>query len=219
MGIPVLVIGKSGAGKSASLRNVVGNENWNLVRVINKPLPFKGKINGWISDDYEMVKKCLAQKAKNCVVDDAGYLITNMFMKGHSNAGQGNALFSFYNNIGDRFWDLIMYVQNALPADKIVYFIMHEEKNDFGDVKAKTIGKLLDEKVCVEGMFTIVLRCSVIDGKHTFVTQSYENAISKSPIGMFNDLFMENDIALVEQGIREYYKEEFEEAAKAKASK
>ena len=205
MATPILIMGKSGAGKSTSMRNCSGNTDWNLIRVLNKPLPFKGKIDGWKTDDYQTVMKCLAQsKAKNIVLDDAGYLITNHFMKGHSAAGAGNGVFTLYNNIGDYFWQLIQYLIK-LPDEKIVYVIMHEEKNDFGDVKPKTIGKLLDEKVCVEGLFTIVLRCIEESGKHLFVTQSEGGAVSKSPIGMFETLTIDNDLLLVEKAVREYY--------------
>lgn len=205
MATPVLIIGKSGSGKSTSMRNCIDKEDWNLIRVLNKPLPFKGKINGWSTDDYQTVMKCLAQsKAKNIVLDDAGYLITNMFMNKHSSAGAGNGVFTLYNQIGDHFWNLIQYIVK-LPEDKIVYVIMHEDINDFGQIKPKTIGKLLDEKVCIEGMFTIVLRCIEESGKHLFVTQSADGAVSKSPIGMFEDLTIDNDLLIVEKAIREYY--------------
>lgn len=205
MATPVLIIGKSGSGKSTSLRNCVGSDNWNLIRVLNKPLPFKGKINGWKSDDYQMVMKYLAaSKAKNIVLDDAGYLITNHFMRSHSTCGGGNGVFTLYNNIGDYFWNLIQFIIN-LSEDKIVYVMMHEDKNDFGDIKPKTIGKLIDEKVCLEGMFTIVLRCIEESGKHLFVTQSSDGAVSKSPMGMFETLTIDNDLLVVEKAIREYY--------------
>lgn len=205
MATPVLIIGKSGSGKSTSLRNCAGNDNWNLIRVLNKPLPFKGKVNGWVTDEYQMVMKALAaSKAKNIVLDDAGYLITNHFMRGHSSCGAGNGVFTLYNNIGDYFWQLIQFIIK-LPEDKIVYVMMHEDKNDFGDIKPKTIGKLIDEKVCLEGMFTIVLRCIEESGKHLFVTQSADGAVSKSPMGMFEELTIDNDLLLVEKAIREYY--------------
>lgn len=206
MATPILIMGKSGAGKSTSLRNCAGNDNWNIIRVLNKPLPFKGKINGWYTDDYQTVMKCLVQsKAKNIVIDDAGYLITNTFMRGHASQGAGNAIFTFYNKIGDEFWNLIQFITEKLPEDKIVYVMMHEDQNEFGQIKAKTIGKILDDKVCLEGMFTIVLRCIEESGKHLFVTQAADGAISKSPMGMFENLTIDNDMLLVEKAIRDYY--------------
>lgn len=204
MAIPVLIIGRSGAGKSASMRNCVGKD-FALINVLKKPLPFKGRIPSVQTDDYATITNSLKNcKQKSIVIDDAGYLITNQFMRGHSNAGKGNGVFSLYNDLGDRFWSLIQYVV-SLPEDRIVYFMMHEDKDDSGDVKPKTIGKLLDEKVCVEGMFTIVLRCILDGDDHRFVTQSANGAVSKSPMGMFDSLEIENDLLMVDHSIREYY--------------
>lgn len=205
MAIPVLIIGKSGSGKSASMKHCAGKD-FNLVRVLNKPLPFRGKINGWITDDYQIVYKALkSAPAKSVIIDDAGYLITNYFMKNHSTKGKGNDVFGLYNTLGDNFWGLIQYIINEMPADKIVYVIMHEDTDDYGNVKAKTIGKLLDEKICLEGMFTIVLRSVNNLTEHKFITQSDGGAISKSPEGMFEDLEIPNDLLYVDNRIREYY--------------
>ena len=212
MAIPVLIIGKSGGGKSTSLRNCVDNENWNLINVLGKPLPFKGKIPSVATDDYTQVMKCLAgSTAHSIVIDDAGYLITNYFMKNHSSKGAGNAVFSMYNTLADNFWNLIEFVKK-LPEDKIVYIIMHEDIDDFGNVKPKTIGKLLDEKLIVEGMFTIVLRCVYESGKHLFVTQAIDGSVSKSPMGMFEELQIDNDLLYVDNKIREYYGLEIKES-------
>ena len=205
MAIPVLIIGKSGSGKSTSLRNCTNNPDWNMVNVLNKPLPFKGKIPSVVTDDYQQVMKSLAgSKAKSIVVDDAGYLITNYFMRNHSSKGAGNAIFSMYNTLADNFWNLVEFIKK-LPEDKIVYIIMHEDTDDFGNVKPKTIGKLLDEKICLEGMFTIVLRCVQENGKHLFITQADGGAVSKSPMGMFEELQIDNDLLYVDKAIREYY--------------
>ncbi|RGU91727.1 hypothetical protein DWW31_14060 [Clostridium sp. AF15-17LB] len=208
MGIPVLIIGKSGSGKSASMKRCI-DKDFNLVRVLNKPLPFKGKINGWVTDEYQIVHKALkSAPAKSVVIDDAGYLITNYFMKNHSTKGKGNDVFGLYNTLGDNFWNMIQLIVNELPQDKIVYVMMHEDTDDYGNVRAKTIGKLLDEKICLEGMFTIVLRCVNNMTEHKFITQSDGGAISKSPEGMFDDLEIPNDLLYVDDRIREYYEME-----------
>lgn len=205
MGIPILIIGKSGSGKSTSLRNFDSKEI-GLINVSKKPLPFRTKFESTLlSDDYPTIMNAIVKTdKKSVVIDDAGYLIVNMFMKGHSKAGTGNAIFGFYNNVGDSFWNLIEHVK-ALPEDKIVYFIMHEDKNDFGDIKPKTIGKILDEKVCLEGMFTIVLRCLKDGDKHVFKTKSDGFDVSKTPMDMFKEDKIDNDLKLVDKAVREYY--------------
>ncbi len=206
MAIPVMIIGKSGSGKSASMKSCVGKD-FNIIRVVDKPLPFKGKINGWILDDYQTIRKALrSAPAKSVVIDDAGYLITNFFMRNHSTKGKGNDVFSLYNQMADDFWNLIQNVViKEVPADKIVYIIMHEDTDDYGNIKAKTIGKLLDDKICLEGLCTVVLRCVNNLTEHKFITQSDGSAISKSPEGMFEDVEIPNDLLYVDNRIREYY--------------
>lgn len=204
MGVPVLVLGKSGTGKSASLRNFESNE-LGVVNVLGKPLPFKNSFKAINTDDYAKIKQALLNsKVNTMVIDDANYLMTNQFMRGHG-GGKGNAVFELYNQIGDNFWDLVRFISTQLPDDKIVYLTMHEEKNDLGDVKPKTIGRMLDEKVCVEGMFTIVLRAIREEGKYLFRTQSDGFDVSKSPMGMFDEEKIGNDLKVVTLAIREYY--------------
>ena len=204
MAIPVLIIGKSGAGKSASMMNLDPAKTA-LISVLGKPLPFKGKFDQVVTDDAaKIVGIVKAAKRHIVVIDDVGYTMTNMFMRDHAAGGGGNAVFSLYNNIGDKFWNMIEAVRK-IPEDKRVYFIMHEEQNDFGNVRPKTIGKMIDEKVCLEGMFTIVLRCIVSNGKHVFRTQSDGLDVAKTPIGMFEDLEIPNDLAMVDKAICEYY--------------
>jgi hypothetical protein len=201
----VLILGKSGSGKSTSLRNFKSDE-LGLINVSKKPLPFKGKFESTIAtDDYQVIVNALSKTTKNSIViDDAGYLIVNMFMKGHSSAGGGNAVFGFYNKVGDSFWNLIEFAK-TLPDNKIVYFTMHEDKNEFGDIKPKTIGKILDEKACIEGMFTIVLRAMKTEKRHIFRTQSDGLDVAKSPLGLFDEFEIDNDLKVVDAKIREYY--------------
>ena len=206
MGIPVLLIGKSGSGKSTSLRNF-GEKELALINVMKKPLPFRRKFESTMNtDDYQKIMKGIFNtEKKSIVIDDAGYLITNHFMSKHSSCGGGSGVFNLYNELGDFFWTLIEFVKNKLPEDKIVYFIMHEDKSENGDVKPKTIGKLLDEKVCIEGMFTIALRCLSDNNKHYFRTQSDGNDVCKTPMEMFEDLEIDNDLKMVDTVIRDYY--------------
>ena len=209
MALPVLIMGRSGSGKSASLRNI--KETTFVINVNKKPLPFKNNENLKIMncDEYLKIKGALKaayeKGIKIAVIDDAGYLMTSKFMAGHRQA-KGNSQFDLYNEIADNFYSLIKFIADELPADMIVYVTMHEEKNDMGESKPKTIGKLLDDKVCVEGMFTIVLHAMKLDGKYVFATNTDGLDVTKSPIGMFEDTYISNDCDLVTNKIREYYK-------------
>lgn len=206
MAIPILIIGKSGSGKSTSLRNF-NEKELAFVNVIKKPLPFRKKFESTLeTDDYKTIAESIYKtKKKAIVIDDSGYLITNQFMKNHSKSGGGNSVFNLYNDLADRFWNLIEFIKNKVDQDKIVYFIMHEDKNDSGDIKPKTIGKLLDEKVCVEGMFTIVLRTDIEDRKYVFKTHTDGKDVTKTPIGMFEEDSIDNDLKIVDTTIRKYY--------------
>ena len=204
MAIPVLLIGKSGSGKSASMASL-DPSRVALISVLGKPLPFRGKFDQITTDDYgKVIGAIKATKRDIVVVDDAGYLMTNMFMKDHANAGQGNAVFNLYNSIGDKFWNLIESIRK-IPENKRVYIIMHEDQNEFGSVKPKSIGRMIDEKVCLEGMFTIVLRCMVQHGKHIFRTQSDGMDVAKTPMGMFEAEEIPNDLKTVDDTICAYY--------------
>lgn len=201
----ILVYGKSGSGKSRSLKNFAEDEIL-FVNVISKRLPFQKKFNYELkTTDYNLIKgKLKAMPCKIAVIDDAGYLMTNTFMAGHSNPKGGSSTFDLFNSIGDDFWNLIQFIKLALPEDVRVYIMMHEISNDIGEVKVRTIGKLLDEKVCIEGMFTVCLHCMTNGQKHYFKTQGGSNDIAKSPEDMF-ELEIENDLKMVDDRIVEFY--------------
>lgn len=207
MGRVVLIYGKSGSGKSRSLKNFNEDEIF-LINVEGKDLPFRKTFKyETITDNYDKIQLGLTRMpVKTAVIDDAGYLLTNMFMRGHAGAHQGNQLFEFYNEIGDKFWGLFKFIKHKLPKDVIVYVIMHEDSlSDGKSFKLKTIGKLLDEKVCLEGMVTICLRCMSKHGKHYFVTHTDGDDITKSPEDMFSNTEIDNDLKAVDTTIREYY--------------
>lgn len=204
MGEPVLVYGKSGSGKSRSLKSFAEDEIL-FVNTISKRLPFAKRFKYELkSRNYEVIKNQLAKMpCKIAVIDDAGYLMTNTFMAGHSTPKKGGSTFDLFNTIGDEFWDLVLFVK-SLPEDVFVYFMMHEISNDYGEVKVRTIGKLLDEKVCIEGMFTICLHCMTDGTRHYFKTQGGTNDIAKSPEEMF-DFEIENDLKLVDEKARSFW--------------
>ena len=206
MGLPILITGRSGSGKTSSMRNFAHDEIA-LINVVRKTLPFKGKFDSTMdTDNYDTIKKGLLQtQKKSIVIDDAGYLITNFFMKNHSLNKQGGAVYALYNQLADDFWNLIEWCKTRLPEDKIVYFIMHEDKNDFGDIKPKTIGKLLDDKVCVEGLFTIVLRAVSEGGEYKFRTKTDGSDVTKTPMQMFDSEEIDNDMKMVDSTVRDYY--------------
>lgn len=207
MGRVVLIYGKSGSGKSRSLKNFNEDEIF-LINVEGKDLPFRKTFKyETITDNYDKIQLGLTRMpVKTAVIDDAGYLLTNMFMRGHAGAHQGNQLYEFYNEIGDKFWGLFKFIKHKLPKDVIVYVIMHEDSlSDGKSFKLKTIGKLLDEKVCLEGMVTICLRCMSKHGKHYFVTHTDGDDITKSPEDMFSGTEIDNDLKAVDTAIREYY--------------
>lgn len=211
MGMPVLVFGKSGSGKSRSLKNFAEDEIL-FINVENKMLPFRKKFK------YEIVPKSdqnatslqrifLALDKMPCntaVIDDCGYLMTHYFMD-HHREKSGNLSFEMYDSIADIIYNLVQYIKNNLPPKKIVYLLFHEETDDYGNTKIRTIGKLIDSKVVLEGMVTICIRCASDNGKHYFLTQTDGKDVVKSPEEMFKDKEIDNDLKAVDAAIREYY--------------
>lgn len=192
MGIPVLVLGRSGSGKSRAIKNL----DCGIIKVIEKELPFKNNIKTITTSDYVKICQVLLQSKKDSVViDDAGYLLTDEFMRRATEKG-----YDKFTELANNFYNLVQFITLKLPREKIVYLNMHEDENEItGQVKPKTIGKLLDEKVCVEGMFTIVIRC--VD--HKFYTNN--SGCAKSPEEMFATEEIDNDLNMVDKAIRDYY--------------
>lgn len=199
MGIAVLIMGQSGSGKSASMRNFKANEI-GVINVAGKPLPFKSDIKSINTDNYAEVEHVIKiAKVNAIVVDDSQYLMADEYMNRAKEHG-----FQKFTDIGYNFWHLVNMVR-TLPENKIVYFMQHTEISDNGREKAKTIGKLLDEKITLEGMFSIVLKTSVVDGHYYFTTQTNGSDTVKSPIGMFSEQLIDNDLKMVDSTIRDYY--------------
>lgn len=199
MGIPVLILGESGSGKSASLRNFKEGEV-GIINVSSKPLPFKTKLKPFNSDNYMQIESVIKKaKAKSIVIDDAQYLQANEYMRNAKVQG-----YQKFTDIALNFWTLVQMVIKDLPDDVIVYFLGHIETDANGKEKFKTIGKMTDN-YSVEGMCTIVLKTLVRDGKYLFTTQTNGMDTVKSPMGMFKETEIDNDLKAVDQTIRKYY--------------
>lgn len=214
MGTATLILGESGSGKSASLRNMSA-EKCILIQPISKPLPFKssdwkvwdkktkqGSI--YKSDDWQtiiaVIVRAYSYGKRIVIVDDFQYVMSNEFMHRANEKS-----FDKFTEIGAHAWNIINKSIGETPSDLRIYFLSHTEETQLGKIKMKTIGKMLDEKITVEGMFTIVLRTLTRDGNFLFTTKNNGSDTVKSPMGMFDAGEIENDLEMVDSTICEYY--------------
>ena len=200
-----MIYGKSGSGKSRSLKFFAEDEIL-LVNVEGKQLPFRSKFKYQLKTDNTdtIISQMAKMPCKVGVIDDAGYLMTHHFMNNHRNK-KGNASFDMYDDIADTMYFLVQNIKNQLPEDVIVYIMLHEDTSDAGDTKIRTIGRLIDNKVCLEGMVTICIRCMSDNGKHFFRTQTDGFDISKTPEEMFAEVEIDNNLKFVDDTIRDFY--------------
>lgn len=199
MGIPVLILGESGSGKTYSIKNLDPEKTG--IFLVEKPrLPFRKVFRVAKNATYFAIMKTLAEpKLKIYVVDDSQYLMVNEFFDRAAETG-----YQKFTDLALNFRNLIHFVTQKTPDDVVVYFLHHTETDVNGRVKAKTVGKMLDEKLTVEGLFDIVLRTEITQEGYFFRTQSNGNDTVKSPEEMFPER-IPNDLALVDRTIREYY--------------
>jgi hypothetical protein len=200
MGMPILILGESGTGKTTSLRNFKEGEVA-LVNVTGKALPFRGNFEMLknTTDASKILKFMRETKAKRIIIDDSQYIMSFQYMRRIKENG-----WEKFNELQSDFFNIIDAVP-SLPDDVVVYFLSHLETKDDGRQKIKTIGKMLDEKITIEGMFTTVLKTHVSDGKYYFLTQNSGSDTVKSPLGMFADFAIDNDLKYVDEKIRNYY--------------
>jgi predicted ATPase len=195
--IGTLIIGESGTGKSTSLRNL---KNVGIINVCGKRLPFKHDFKVINEDNCDKIcdilKKC---KTDIVVVDDMQYLLARQYMSRAKELG-----YQKFTDMALGYYNVIKTLEE-MPHYKRVYFLSHIERDQQGNEKVKTIGKLLDEKITVEGLFTIVLKTTVRDGQYFFVTRNSGYDTVKSPMGMFADELVPNDLAEIDKVISDYY--------------
>lgn len=199
MGIAVLVIGASGSGKSTSLRNFNPGDV-GILNVAGKPLPFRNKLAVANNVRYEGIKQALMRASKKSyVIDDSQYLMAFESFEHAKETGYGK-----FTNMAINFYELVQTAIAKTPDDVIVYFLHHTELGDDGKVKAKTLGKMLDNQLTVEGLFSIVLLCQTEGSEHIFITNSDGSNPAKSPMDMF-EMKIPNDLKYVDDTIRDYY--------------
>lgn len=213
MGIPVMVLGESGTGKSTAMRNLEPDRTL-LIQVVRKPLPFRAA--GWklwdtekkqgsivVSDNWDTIIKIMKRAPDYgkdvIVIDDFQYLLANEFMRRSHEKG-----FEKFTEIGHHAWSVLMAAQESAGTAR-VYILSHSATDEQGNTKAKTIGKMLDEKITVEGLFTIVLRTSISDKGYGLRTQNSGADTTKSPMGLFEDQIIDNDLAVIDAAITDYY--------------
>ena len=215
MSIATMLLGQSGTGKTTSLRNLNPAEVL-LIQAVKKPLPFRA--NGWgpctkgtpdgstiVTDNAQTIVRAMQRTHKPIIIiDDFQYILANEFMRRVLDNETGNAAFAKYNEIARNAWDILMCAGKLADSTR-VYILAHTQQDESGHVKAKTIGKLLDEKITIEGLLTIVMRTTVINGQYLFSTQNNGLDTVKTPMGMFDSEHIENDLAKVDQTICDYY--------------
>lgn len=210
----VMILGESGSGKSASLRNFKNGEVC-VFSVAGKRLPFK---NDWGKNvirlaTYGLIKRGVnSGKYKTYVIDDSQYL---MAFDAFSRAQEKG--YDKFTDMAVNFYDLLQACKKA-PDDAIVYFLHHCDTDDRGFIKPKTQGKMLDNQINIAGLFTTVLIAKTDGSDHWFETQNDGMSVAKSPIGMFSENKIPNDLAMVNATIRAYYgmdEEEKDGAAKS----
>jgi len=216
----ILIIGESGSGKSTSIRDLNPEETF-LINVLDKPLPFRGykknylrtvteerKVNYYATDNYDSIIRALRKineerlDIKNVIIDDFQYIMANEFMKRATERG-----FDKFTEIGQHAWQIINSLI-GLRENIDCYVLSHTDTDASGRVKPKTIGKMLDDKITLEGMFTIVLHALILDGNYKFLTQNDGTHVAKSPMGMFNQKLINNDLLYVKEQMTLYFNED-----------
>lgn len=197
----VLIMGGSGTGKSTSLRNLPADETA-IINVTNKAMPFRNKNGIKIvnCNNYEqMIKAILSTKKRIIVIDDSSYMMTFENFDKATNKG-----YDKFTNMAVNYYNLITTPQHC-DGEKIIYFICHEELDENLVAHPKTIGKMLSQQLVIEGLFTVVLRSLLKNGEYVFQTHNDGTSVCKSPIDMFQEDFIPNDLLEVDKILREYY--------------
>lgn len=199
MGERVMIIGASGAGKSRSYEGFDPSEV-GIFNVAGKRPPFRKKMPTVNKPSYKQIKATLKANNKHAyIIDDSTYLMQFAMFEHANENGYGK-----FTAMALDFEQLLQAVDET-DEDTIVYFLHHPQFGDDGKAKPQTVGKMLDNQLCIEGLFPIVLEAKVADGEHVFVTKNDGFNIAKSPEGMFGAEKIPNDLKAVDTAIRDYW--------------
>lgn len=212
----ILILGDSGTGKSTSIRTLPPEETF-IINVVNKPLPFRGfqkkftKLsadgltgNYYCTDDSNMIRKAIntvnnkRPDIKYLVIDDLGYVLMNGFMRRALNKG-----YDRFSEIGHEF-NVATESLKDLREDLFCFVTMHIETDKQGKTKPKTVGNMVDQYVCIEGKFTYIFHTSVIESKYKFITKNDGIHMAKTPLGLFEERLIDNDLMMIVNKINEY---------------
>lgn len=201
MGVPVLLMGESGSGKTYSIRNFSPDEV-GIFSVEKGRLPFRGEFKVKKNASYRDIMKAVENPSlKRYVIDDSQYLLVNEFFDRAKETG-----YQKYTDMALNFRNLIHDINRKAPDDVVFYFLHHTEfDSNSGKVKAKTVGRMIDQYLTLEGCFDIVLLAQTDGKEHYFVTQSDGYTTAKSPADMFQDVKIPNDLKAVDDAIRAYW--------------
>lgn len=220
----IAIVGASGSGKSTSIRTLNPEETF-IINVASKPLPFKGwrsKYILWNKDnpngnyvntsDVSTINKILMYintkrpEIKNVVCEDTQYLMAFEYM---DRAGEKG--FQKFTDIAQKFYS-VLKSGITMRDDLNIIMTCHSENvgtSDDPQYKIKTLGKLLDSSLTVEGLFTYVLFTNIqrddeVGAKYMFQTHSDGTTTAKSPMGCFEEDYIPNDLQYVIDKIKEY---------------
>lgn len=220
----ILILGESGNGKSTSLRNLKPEETF-IICTTSKPLPWKGwkkhytKFSVKESPEGNWVQCSKAPtiinlmkfinskrpEVKNIIIDDAQYIMSFDYMDRRDETG-----FKKFTDIGGAFTDLLRAAELLRDDIKLIFTAHSENTGDSINPhwSLKTIGKLVTEKITPEGLFTYVFYAMAIKGEekieYKFLTNSDGEHVAKTPMGMFDELFIDNDLNAIINVIDKY---------------
>lgn len=224
------ILGESGHGKSTSLRNLNPEETF-IIATVPKPLPFKGwkkkytpfkaskegiTGNYYVSSNWEQILKILQiinskmPHIKNVICDDMQYIMSYEFVDRATEIG-----YSKFSEIAQHLMEILRYSEKMRDDIKLVFLTHCENVGDSLNPKyvIKTVGKMLAEKVTLEGLFTYIFFCKILEGadgnyEYKFLTNTDGAAMAKTPMGMFEEKLIDNDLDAIITQINKYNEEE-----------